>query len=53
MATCFRRQRILKISFLFKKNKKFHGQCFNFGPNDKSSKSVIDLVHEIKKIGEI
>lgn len=39
----------LKLAFYLNKNKKFHGQCFNFGPNDKSSKTVIDLVREINK----
>ena len=39
----------LTLAFYLNKDKKLHGQCFNFGPNDKSGKSVIDLVHEIKK----
>ena len=39
----------LKLAHNLQRNNKLHGQCFNFGPNDKSSKSVIELVREIKK----
>lgn len=39
----------LKLAYYLYKSKRFHGQSFNFGPNNRSSKSVIDLVQEIKK----
>tara|TARA_B110000438_G_scaffold302368_1_gene359834 strand:- start:231 stop:1331 length:1101 start_codon:yes stop_codon:yes gene_type:complete len=39
----------LLLSLSLKKNKKLHGEAFNFGPNHKKNYSVISLVKQMKK----
>ena len=35
-----------------KKEKKINGNAFNFGPNNKSSITVLDLIKKMKKSGK-
>ena len=39
----------LTLSIKLKKNIKLHGEAFNFGPNNKINKNVLELVKEMKK----
>ena len=39
----------LTLQVQMQKNKKIHGEAFNFGPKDNQNKKVIQLVEEIKK----
>lgn len=39
----------LTLQVQMKKNKKIHGEAFNFGPNITQNKKVIQLVRELKK----
>jgi CDP-glucose 4,6-dehydratase len=39
----------LKLGFYLNKNKKFNGHSFNFGPTQKKSYKVIDLVKKLEK----
>ena len=41
----------LTLAIKLSKNKKFNGEVFNFGPPETSNYKVIDVVNEIKKIG--
>ena len=40
----------LKLANFLKKNRKFHGQAFNFGPQTKKNYSVIEVLKNIKKL---
>ena len=42
----------LKLAANLKKNKKLHGEAFNFGPNDNTNYKVISLVKLMKKFWE-
>ena len=42
----------LILAIKLKKNSQLHGEAFNFGPNNKDNKSVLDVVLEMKKILE-
>ena len=39
----------LTFSIKLKKNHKLHGEAFNFGPNNKINKNVLEVVKEMKK----
>jgi len=39
----------LKLSIELKKNKSFHGESFNFGPNKQKNRKVKEILYEIKK----
>ena len=39
----------LILAIKLKKNSQLHGEAFNFGPNNKDNKSVLDVVLEMKK----
>jgi len=43
----------LKLAYSLSKNVKLNGQSFNFGPNNKSNKRVIDVVTELNKVMKI
>ena len=38
----------LTLAVKLKKDPKIHGEAFNFGPNDKDNKSVLNVVKEMK-----
>ena len=39
----------LTLAIKLNKNSKIHGEAFNFGPNNKDNKSVLNVVKEMKK----
>ena len=39
----------LTLAIKLSKNSKIHGEAFNFGPNNKDNKSVLNVVKEMKK----
>ena len=43
----------LKLASFLKKNKKFHGQAFNFGPQTNKNYSVIEVLKNVKKLWKI
>ena len=42
----------IRLAYVLNKNRKLHGEAFNFGPNSKNYK-VVEILKRMKKFGQL